>query len=236
MLRLKVFGSPNIGLYLAATNRYFLYHSQIPRHKVEMISKELDVEGIQIPLIDTVITSPFLVCNSNGGVVPDLFEEYAYRALREALEARGVSLGVVDHKYNALGNTIVANDKGAVVSPVIPLHIKRLISDVLDVEVSTSTVGRFSYTGSLVVVNNRAGLVAPVIHEDEKLLLEDVLGVKLYEGTVNGGVEFIKLGLVVNDYGVLVGDSSQGPELMNISTIFEGVEYVPGGEDIESNR
>ncbi len=236
MLRLKIFGSSNIGLYIAASNRFFLYHSHVPQKKVLEISRELDVEGIPIPLVDTAITTPFLICNSNGIVIPNLFEEHAYQELKERVDELGISLALVDHKYNALGNTVVANDRGAVVSPVIPLNIKRLLSDVLDVEVSTSTIGRFSYTGSLISVNNKVGVVAPVIRDDEKSLIEDVLKVKLYEGTVNGGVEFIKLGLVVNDYGVVVGEDSQGPELMNISTVFEGGEYVGGGEDIEFDR
>jgi len=234
-LRIKVFGSSNIGLYVAATNKFFLFHSQIPSNKIKMLSEELKVTGIPIPLVDTVITTPFLVCNSKGIILPDLFERHAYTELKQMVESLGVEIELVDHKYNALGNTVVANDKGAVVSPVIPLNVKKLLSDVLDVEVSTSTIGRFSYIGSLISVNNKVGLVAPVIKDDERDLIENVLKIKLYEGTINGGLEFIKLGLVVNDYGVVVGEDSQGVELMNVSTLFEGGKYVDRGEGIKSN-
>ncbi len=133
-----------------------------------------------------------------------------------------VNLAVLDSKYNALGNIIVANDNGALVSPLIPYRLKKIISDVLDVETSTITIGRFSYIGSLIVANNDKGLVAPVVKEDERLLIEDILNIKVNEGTVNGGTEFIKLGLVVNDFGVVVGEDTTGAELMNISMTFEG--------------
>ncbi len=222
MLRIKIFGSSNIGLYLYATNKYLLYHSAIPSKKIDMVIEELDVPSIKLHLTDTLITAPFIVGNSNGLLIPDIFEDFALEQLKKEVRDLDINMAVVSSKYNALGNIIVANDNGALISPIIPYRLKKLISDVLDVEVSTITVGRFSYIGSLVVVNNRSGLVAPVVKEDEKKILEDVLHVDLQEGTVNGGAEFIKLGLVVNDYGVVVGEDTSGAELMNISTIFEG--------------
>ncbi len=222
MLRIKIFGSSNIGLYLYATNKYLLYHSAVPSKKIDLVVEELDVPSIKLHLTDTLLTAPFIVGNSNGLLVPDIFEDFALEQLKRDVNDLDINLAVVSSKYNALGNIIVANDNGALISPIIPYRLKKLISDVLDVEVSTITVGRFSYIGSLVVVNNRSGLVAPVVKEDEKEILEDVLNVNLQEGTVNGGAEFIKLGLVVNDYGVVVGEDTSGAELMNISTIFEG--------------
>ncbi len=222
MLRIKIFGSSNIGLYLYATNKYLLYHSAVPSKKIDLVVEELEVPSIKLHLTDTLLTAPFIVGNSNGLLVPDVFEDFALEQLKRDVNDLDINLAVVSSKYNALGNIIVANDNGALISPIIPYRLKKLISDVLDVEVSTITVGRFSYIGSLVVVNNRSGLVAPVVKEDEKEILEDVLNVNLQEGTVNGGAEFIKLGLVVNDYGVVVGEDTSGAELMNISTVFEG--------------
>ncbi len=222
MLRIKIFGSSNIGLYLYATNKYLLYHSAVPSKKIDLVVEELEVPSIKLHLTDTLLTAPFIVGNSNGLLVPDVFEDFALEQLKRDVNDLDINLAVVSSKYNALGNIIVANDNGALISPIIPYRLKKLISDVLDVEVSTITVGRFSYIGSLVVVNNRSGLVAPVVKEYEKEILEDVLNVNLQEGTVNGGAEFIKLGLVVNDYGVVVGEDTSGAELMNISTVFEG--------------
>lgn len=222
MLRIKIFGSPNIGLYLYATNKYFLYHSSIPIKKVEMVTKELEVPPIKLYLTDTLITAPFIVGNSNGLLIPDIFEDFALEQLKNDVRDLDINIAIIGSKYNALGNIIVANDKGALISPIIPYRLKKMISDALDVEVSTITIGRFSYIGSLVVTNSKNGLVAPMVKEDEKKILEDLLKVKLYEGTINGGGEFIKLGLVVNDYGVVVGEDTSGAELMNISSVFEG--------------
>ncbi len=222
MLRLKIFGSSNIGLYIYATNKYLLYHSAIPEKKVRQIVEELDVPAVKLHLTETLITAPFIVGNSNGLLIPDIFEDYALEQLKRDVKKLDINLAIVSSKYNALGNIIIANDNGGLISPIIPFSLKKIISDVLDVEISTVTVGRFSYIGSLVVVNNSNGLVSPVIKDDEKLIIEDILGVNLYEGTVNGGAEFIKLGLVVNDYGVVVGEETSGAELMNISSIFEG--------------
>jgi len=225
MLRLKVFGSSNIGLYFKGTNNFFIYHSNIIRRKVDSVRKELDASPIPVYLVDTLILSPFIIANSKGVVVSNLFESYAMNELRRSLKELDVNFKVVESKYTALGNVVLVNDKGAVSSPILSKNLREAISDILDVEVATSTLGRFSYIGSLAVVNNRYGIVSSSIKEDEKSLIEEVLDVKLYTGTVNSGVELISSGLVVNDHGVVIGEDSSGKELMQISTVFEADKY-----------
>ena len=132
-----------------------------------------------------------------------------------------INIGVLDSKYTSLGNLVLANDKGAVVSPILPISSRKQISDLLDVEVVSTTIGRFSYIGSLATSNNNGVLTSPVIKDDEKIIIEDVLKAPLYTGTINGGVEFISSGVVVNDNGIVVGSATTGRELMMISQAFE---------------
>ncbi len=217
MIRIKIFGVDNVGLYVKATNKYFIYHSLIPSHKVGILRNELKVEPIPVPLINTLIITPFIACNSNGILIPTLFEEDACNNLKKAANRLGINFQIVDIKYNTLGNLILANDRGAIVSPIIPQSIRRIISDTLDVEVVTGTLGRFSYVGSLAVVNNYGGVITPIVKDDEINLAEEVLKVSLLKGTVNGGSEFISNGLIANDKGVIVGSKTTGKELMIIT-------------------
>jgi len=221
MLRLKIFGSANIGLYIKSTNSFFLHHSNIIKRKINAIKEELKVEAIPVYLVETLILSPFVVANNNGVVIPDIFERHAMEELSRLLKAIDINLTVVESKYTALGNVILTNDKGAIASPVVSHKVRKAVSDTLNVEVASTTIGRCSYVGSLAVVNNRFGIISPSVKEDERELIEDVLGIKVYEGTVNGGIELPSIGLVVNDYGAVVGEDSSGKELMLISTVFE---------------
>lgn len=221
MIRIKIFGGDYIGLYAKASNSYILYHSAIPKRKVAILEEELDASPHPVHLINTLIISPFIAGNRNGVVIPYLFEEYAKDELIKSLKSIDINIGVLKSKYTSLGNLILANDMGAVVSPIIPISSRKTISDILDVEVVPGTIGRFSYTGSLSISNSHGILVAPIIRDDEKMIIEDTLKTPLYTGTINGGVEFISSGIVVNDNGVVVGSATTGRELMTISQAFE---------------
>ena len=221
MRKLKVFGGDHIGLYAKASNSYVLYHSSIPKRKISVLERELGVPAVPVYLINVLITSPFIAGNKNGIIISYLFEEYAKEELMKTLKDIDINIGVLESKYTSLGNLILANDKGAIVSPILPISSRKKISDLLDVEVVSSTIGRFSYIGSLAISNNNGVLSSPVIRDDEKMIIEDVLKAPLYTGTINGGIEFISSGVVVNDNGVVVGSATRGKELMMISQAFE---------------
>ncbi len=221
LVKIKVFGGDNVGLYIKATNKFFLYHSNLDKHKIEMVRDVLGVEGIPVKLVSSLILSPFVACNSNGVVIPRLWEDYAIDSLVDSLKELGVNYSVVDFKFNTFGNLVLANDVGAVVSPLVAPSIRRVIADTLDVEVVSTTIGRFSYIGSLGVANNKGGVFSSVIKDDESSLIGDVLNISVYNGSINGGVEFIASGLVANDRGALVGTSTTGRELMVISQALE---------------
>lgn len=221
LIKIKVFGGDYIGLYVKASNAYLLYHSSLPKRKIDLLEKELCVPALPVYLVNTLIISPFLAGNKNGLLIPYLFEDYAREGLVDSLKDLDINIGVIKSKYTSLGNLILANDRGAIISPIISISSRKLISDVLDVEVVSSTIGRFSYIGSLGVSNNTGTLIAPVVKDDEKIIMEDVLKTSLYTGTINGGVEFISSGIVVNDSGVVVGTATTGRELIMISQAFE---------------
>lgn len=221
MKKVKVFGGDHIGLYIKASNSYILYHSSVPERKLSLLKEELDAPTIPVYLVNILITSPFIAGNRNGVIISYLFEEYAKEELVKMLKEIGVNVGILKSKYTSLGNLILANDKGALVSPILSISSRKIISDILDVEVVPATIGRFSYIGSLAISNSRGALVAPMIKEDEKMIIKEVLKISLYTGTINGGVEFISSGIVVNDNGVVIGTATTGKELMMISQAFE---------------
>jgi len=218
---MKVFGGDNVGLYIKASNKFFLYHSSMDNRRVKVAEKALGVVGVPVKLVSSLILSPFIVCNSNGVIIPRLWEDYAVDELTKSLDGLGINYSIVNFKFNTFGNLVLANDYGAVASPLIAPSIRRIIADTLDVEVVSTTIGRFSYIGSLGVANNKGGVFSSVIKEDEAKLISDVLNISVYNGSVNGGVEFISSGLVANDYGALVGTSTTGRELMVITQALE---------------
>lgn len=221
MIRLKIFGGDHLGLYVKATNKYFLYHSLIPQHRINILKEALKVEAIPVDLTNSLIMSPFIACNSFGIIIPELIDSNVIEYLTRVSNDVGIHLSKIGFKYNSFGNLILANDRGAIISPILPTYLRKIIADTLDVEVVASTIGRFSYVGSLGISNNKGALISPYIKSDEKELIEDILKVKVYTGTINNGVEFISSGIIVNDYGLVVGPSTTGSELMLLSQAFK---------------
>ncbi|MFQ5712101.1 MAG: translation initiation factor IF-6 [Candidatus Geothermarchaeales archaeon] len=217
IIKLDVLGSVNIGNYAVSTNKYLVVTGEATDEKISRISEVLNVKPIKVVIRDCRITAPFFVGNKNGLLVSSFVDEETVQTIKEELRAEGVEVDVVDVKYTAIGNLVLANDHGAVASPLLPQKIHEEVSEALDVEVGVETIGKALYIGSLGVVNNYGGLVSPFAGADEIKILEDVLNVEVIRGTINSGIQFIPSGLIANDHGAVVGKITDGSELMRIS-------------------
>ena len=62
--------------------------------------------------------------------------------------------------------------------------------------------------------SNKGVLAHPLIREEEKRKIQEVLKVPVETGTINGGVPYVKMGIVANSKGAVVGTLTTGPELM----------------------
>ena len=130
----------------------------------------------------------------------------------------------IESKKTALGNLILANDKGAIVGGNLMKEIKiiKKIRDSLDVELVSGQIAGLPYVGSLAVATNKGVLAHPMLKYEEKQLLEDVLKTKVDVGTINGGIPFVNSGILANDKGVIIGSFTTGPEIIMISNILNG--------------
>jgi len=218
--RLKILGSVNIGLYAKANNNFLIYYSGITSRKVKKLINGLKVEPIPIKPLNTRIISPFIALNSRGLIISRYLDLDLKDNIKSAIKGKDLELVELDTKYTAIGNLVIINDHAALTSPILPNRVRREIADKLDVEVSSITIGRFSYIGSLMVVNNIGGLAAPVIKEDELNFIRSLFKIDVLTGTVNNGIYFVSSGIILNDKAIYVGENTVGRELLLISQAF----------------
>jgi len=218
--RLKILGSVNIGLYAKANNNFLIYYSGITSRKVKTLINGLGVEPIPIKPLNTRVISPFIALNSRGLIISRYLDLDLKDNIKNAIKDKDLELVELDTKYTALGNLVIINDHAALTSPILPSRVRKEIADKLDVEVSSVTIGRFSYIGSLMVVNNIGGLVAPVIKEDELNFIRSLFKIDILTGTVNNGIYFVSSGIILNDKAIYVGENTVGRELLLISQAF----------------
>ena len=124
---------------------------------------------------------------------------------------------VKDHFY-ALGNLVLANDFGAVVSPLIDSKTSKQIEDTLDVEVNKTRIANSDLVGSLAFTTNLGVLVTPFASDEEIDELKSLLKVEKGNiGTINLGQPFIAAGILANTRGCVVGNDTTGLETVRIS-------------------
>lgn len=202
-------GDINIGLYAIATEEYLI----VPR---EFKKKDFfPQEAVETRIAGTRLIGLFTAGNSNCLLLPDSIKEREKNNLEEA----GIPIHVIENNENALGNLILANDKGAVISEKLEDQ-KEEISEALDVPVETGEVADITNPGSCGVANKNGVLIHRDASEEEAEHFRDALKVdKVDISSINMGSPYIGSGVVSNDEYFLVGSDTTGPEIGRIDMI-----------------
>ncbi len=209
-LRTTFDGDPNVGLYGFATDRYCLLGKQ------KRLEKVLKVDFYNVTIAGTELVGLFSAGNSQGIVLPKIVQEREIKTIK----AVGLNTLVIKSKYTAIGNLVVCNDNGCIISG----HLKKFrkeIADTLGCEVEIGKISGLSIVGSSAVANNRGCLCNMNAKEEEIEVIEQVLKVKADVGSI-GGSPFVKSGMIINKNGFVVSRDVTGPELQRIDEVFRG--------------
>ena len=194
-------GSEDIGFYATVTDSYIF---AAPEFKTE----GLEVEAYHGRITGTVLTGLFTAGNSDTLLLPRGVSD------RELESLEGLDTEVVDTSFNALGNLILCNDSGAVISEKIS-GLEERIGDALGVEVETGSVAGVN-PGVAGVANGKGAVLHREASEEEAELVADILGVEVSVGSINQGSPFMGSGALANSKGALVGGNTTGPEIGRI--------------------
>jgi translation initiation factor 6 len=203
--------NPNVGLYGYATDKYCLLGTEVPDDLVDDISEVLDVPVIKMNIAGTSLLGVFLSGNNNCLLVPKI----AFPNELEILDKHKIKYKLINTKLTCLGNNIICNDKGCLVSREYGERDIKAFKEALKVNVVKAKIAELNTLGSLAVHTKKGLLCHHEILEDEAELLKKVLKVEVFTGTVNMGVPFIGSGILCNNNGFIIGDASGGPETVN---------------------
>jgi translation initiation factor 6 len=210
--RASLRNSPFIGVYIATGGGVAVAPPAAPRELVLKLEGLLGLKVVQSTVGNISAVGCMAVINSNGIVVPSIVSAEELSILRGC----GHSVCTVESNLNSFGNLVCANDRGAIASPWLPRDIIVRLGEILGVEVRQMTIAGCNVVGSAVTANDRGALVHPSASEEEKEEVEGVLNVRVANGTVNGGFKFVRAGIVSGPNGLLVGETTSGPELMQL--------------------
>lgn len=205
-------GDTNVGFYATATNSYTVLPQNFDRKEY------MPGKTVRTRIAGTNLVGLFTAGNSNCLLLPESVKDRELEKVKES----GIEYHVLESVENALGNVILANDTGALISEEMADY-REEIAEVLGVEVETGSMAGISNPGVCGVANSNGALIHRDASEQEAENVKNVLGVEKVDiGTINTGSPYLGSGMVLNDSFALVGENTTGPEIGRIDrTLFE---------------
>lgn len=204
--RYNYLGNTNIGLYATTSNQQSIFPPEFDREEL------FDTDNCVTYIARTRLVGLFTAGNSNSLLVPNVLTDRE----REKLEESNVDFHVLETKETALGNQILANDKGALISENLEDH-KEEIEEALEVPVEIGEIAGVVNVGVTAIANSHGAVLHREASEEEAEHVKEVLQLDDVDiGTVNMGSPFMGSGAVATDTSVLVGEDTSGPEIGRI--------------------
>lgn len=217
LIQINFFGDHNLGLYAKCSDKVCFLGSFVQKKIEERISEILDVKVIKANISGTDFIGIFCAINSSGLVLPNIVKKTEIEKLKPVLKSLDMNYSVVNSKFNCLGNLVLCNDNGAVISKTFSKLEKKKIENALDIEAEYGNLSGMNIVGSAAVATNKGCLVHRDAKDDEIKKIEDVLKVNTDIGTANFGSPFVGSSFFANSNGAVVGDSTTGPEVSRIA-------------------
>ena len=212
-----VYSGPNIGIFTSANDKFVFIPNGFAKTKAEKLAHYLQTEYLMTPVANTRLLGILMVLNNHGILLPKTSSPDEIANLRKCTD---LNVKILDTKYNALGNLICVNDKGGVISPIIEKEYIKEIEDTLDIEVMQKRIAGFHQVGAVMKANNHGAVIHPEADEEDIKNFSKILGVNIEPATINGGIPFVSSGMLANSNAVVVGNLTNGPEIMMLTRAF----------------
>ena len=213
MILADVFGSPNIGVYCFCNEELAVVPPGLTNRKLKQFAETLDVNVCSTTVGGSTLVGALVTGNSKGLLVPHTIQDYELHRIEEFSK-----VVIVESKWTALGNVVLANDFGVILHPDAPREITKSMDD-LGVQPAHGNIGALPFVGALAIATNQGALLSPNTLKEEQSVIEAALKVGTELSTTNGGVPFVKSGILANSKGAVVGSLTRGAELMQITKV-----------------
>jgi len=217
IIKYDVYSGPNIGVFTSVNDKFVFIPNGFAKTKAENLAHYLQTEYLMTPVANTRLLGILMVLNNHGILLPKPSSPEEIANLRKHTD---LNVKMLDTKHNALGNLICVNDKGGVISPIIEKEYIKEIEDILDIEVMQKRIAGFHQVGAVMKANNHGAVIHPEADEEDIKNFSNVLGVNIEPATINGGIPFVSSGMLANSNAVVVGNLTNGPEIMMLTRAF----------------
>ena len=204
MARENAFGSQFLGLYLFRNKGEMVFHSSLKKKGIIKIAEALGLKPVPVE-VDTLLLGVFFSGNQHGAI--------------GSFEIPGTTM--LETRYTALGNLILCNSTGAVISPAIEDHAK-LVKKALKVKTVVSTIAGMETVGTLGLCNDTGCLVHPAATDAEIAIIEKILKTRVEPGKIAGS-GFIGSFALATNKGLAIPRGTMAPDMTHAMEVL-GIE------------
>jgi translation initiation factor 6 len=208
-------GDHNLGLFGKACDKFFVLTNFVTDKNLKKLEEVLKSKSFKTTITNTDLVGIFTAFNSNGILLPRIVTKIELANFKKLAESLGINRVILKSRFTALGNLILCNDKGAVISKNLRAE-KKKIEDCLGVETEYATISNMNVLGTSGIATNKGCLVHRDADESEIEKIQEVLKVKTDIGTANFGSPFVGSCIIANSHGAVIGESTTGAELARI--------------------
>ncbi len=217
MLRSKIMGSSYVGLFCLANDSLCFVPKGIEERALKEIEKTLNVKTVKITIYDSYLLPVFGKMNNKKMFLPSQIKP---RELEEIEKEISVELLNTE---SALGNLLVVNDYGAVISKTLSSEIVKDIQKT-GLETTHTNIAKTDVVGSSLLSTSKGFVMNPNASPEEVKAVQETLKVKGGFSTANTGDVFVSNSIIANKNGVIAGDLTTGHELNHIDEALGGDE------------
>ncbi len=217
IVRVTIKGNENIGLFATVWDDLLIIPPETKPSTISLLKETLQVENVeQTTIAETSLLGIFVVMNKSGIVLPHTITPHELLFFKSLGEQYGRNVSIVSDTITAMGNTVLATDKRAIVSPNFSKKATQIISETLDVEVVSELLVSSPLVGSVAYSTSKGTLLHPLATREDIHFVERELGTQVDITTVNRGVPYPHSGIIATTRGAAVGSSTTGPETLRI--------------------
>lgn len=213
VIKSNVNGSSNVGLFGIAFQDKLLFGEKLRTKQKEEFERVLKLKILRVRIAGTDLPGVMLASNSKLLLVPDI----VFDSELNVLDENDIPYKLIRTKVTCLGNTICCNDKGAILSTEFSeIEVER-IHDALGVPCIQRDIAGLTTPGAVIVLNGKHAIVHKDASDQDVKTIKKILGVTSVEpATINLGGAHLRSGILHSKSGMIIGDQSGGPEIVNI--------------------
>ncbi|RME31577.1 hypothetical protein D6789_02290 [Candidatus Woesearchaeota archaeon] len=216
-------GNPHVGLYGFAFGTKCVIGERLSPALTQAVTEALQCTLIESTVAGTPMPGVFLCGNARAVLVPNIAFEQEVAVLRAA----GFPVKRFTTMHTCLGNNIIANEHGALVSPFFSDEELAEIASLLKVPVKRIEIAGTQTPGACIVLHGDAGVIHRDAAQHEIDMVKSTLKLSSLErASVNLGSPYLHAGILNSEGGLVVGDLSGGPEIVHLEN---ALNYVPEG-------